>query len=383
MKVKRAMSRNFLAPGLVIAILGMLATPAMAIDLAAKAFQMTMPDGSTVPMWGFVVDDAGCYGQPIEARRTCVENLPDPTVPGPRIIVNRTSGVLTIRLTNMLPEPTSIVIPGQELPTTGSCSGPIWDDGSQGARTDPAQRVRSFVCEARQNGGRRAYRWRLPDGNQFQYGTYLYQSGTHPQVQVQMGLYGAARRLVDPGVAYPGVPYDMHRDVFYSEVDPALHEAVDAGTFSGSTLHYRPKHFLLQTYETHTTVADISIDPGNTACMGAGAGGVGPLELGTSMLLHIYNAGLRELAPTMLGSHFQVVAEGGRPMQFPATQYSILLQPGSTKDVMFTPTAAGVYPLIERRLNLTDPGLFGSVTGGMQTCIEVAAAPPAVAAKTR
>ena len=41
-------------------------------------------------------------------------------------------------------------------------------------------------------------------------GTYLYQSGTHPQVQVQMGLYGGVKNGLspqpDPAQAYPAWP---------------------------------------------------------------------------------------------------------------------------------------------------------------------------------
>ena len=50
--------------------------------------------------------------------------------------------------------------------------------GSNGSCPLPRRRQRAEE--------RKVYYW-----NNIQPGTYAYQSGTHPQVQVQMGLYGA------------------------------------------------------------------------------------------------------------------------------------------------------------------------------------------------
>jgi PKD repeat protein len=42
-----------------------------------------------------------------------------------------------------------------------------------------------------------------------------------------------------------------------------------------------------------------------------------------------------------------------------------------TRDLLWTPQQGGTFPLIERGLSLTDPGVspFGTVPGGMQTCL--------------
>ena len=52
-------------------------------------------------------------------------------------------------------------------------------------------------------------------------GTYLYQSGTQPSIQVPMGLYGALA-VVDGtvGQAYPGISYDADAVLLFSEIDP-------------------------------------------------------------------------------------------------------------------------------------------------------------------
>ena len=74
----------------------------------------------------------------------------------------------------------------------------------------------------------------------------------------------------------------------------------------------------------------------------------------------------------MLGSHFKVVAEGGKAAPYASRQYSLLLRPLSTNDIVFSPQSAGTYPIVEGRRSLSDAGTMGSVEGGMQTCIDVA-----------
>jgi hypothetical protein len=344
--------KRVLAPVLVLGALGLASLPATAATywLCAKSFMMAMPDTTMVPMWGFALSD---------------ENFADncdgtATVPGPKLTAPSGES-LTIHLRNDLDtggpaivEPVSIVIPGQAMPTDSTPE--FFDDG------EGRQRVFSFTQSTPADATTvQTYTW-----NNLQPGTYLYESGTHPQVQVQMGLYGAVTKDSAAGIAYSGVPYTEERDLFYSEVDPALHAAVNAGTFSGSTLDYVPKYFLLQTYDSNTNLpVDVSIDTGTIPpdCIDSGIG------QGDRLLLRLFNAGLRELAPMLIGSHFDLVAEGGKPYPFARTQYQTLLMPGSTKDAVFTPEYEADFKVIERRLNLTDAAASG---GGMQTCISVA-----------
>ena len=343
----------FFAAPLMVALIIIAATaPASAIDyyLCAGATTVDMPGDPGIPMWGFALDDDnnlsnGCSG-PVQ-------------VPGPRLIVPPGEG-LNIFLRNDLPEPVSIVIPGQEMPVSPGCSGsPVWTDRTRGPRTSAEQRVRSFGCEAASNGGNRSYRWGSGTANPLKPGTYTYHSGTHPQIQVQMGLYGAVSQDFAAGNrAYPGVPYDKSQDLLFSEIDPALHRAVADGTYGTtgptSALDYNPKFFLI-----------------NGQPYTAGTPCIEGLNVGDKVLLRMMSAGLREFAPMMIGSHFRVVAEGGNKYQFAETRYSLLLQPGSTKDVIFSPSRIDKYPIIDRRLNLTNAA---APRGGMQTCLMVRAA---------
>jgi len=333
---------------LMLVAFGLLASPSFAAEywLCAQSVDMTMPDSTMVPIWGFAMDD--------DAGVTPACPPDSATVPGPKLTVGSGDSTLTIHLRNDLTgpgiEPVSIVIPGQAMPTGFS---PVIVGG----------RVQSFVQEAATSGGTQTYTW-----DNLQPGTYLYESGTHPQVQVQMGLYGALTKDSAAGMAYSGVPYTQERDLFYSEVDPALHGAVVNGDYGSppwtSTLDYQPKYFLLHGYSGGAWV-DVSIDTGSIppTCIDSGIG------QGDRLLLRLYNAGLRELAPMLLGAHFDLVAEGGKKYPFARTQYQTLLMPGSTKDAVFTPEYEDDFKLIERRLNLTDAAVTG---GGMQTCITVA-----------
>lgn len=326
-----------------------MARPALAAEftLRAAAGSLTMPDGAVVPMWGFACDAA--------VGAAC----PNPgvvTVPGPILEVPAGDTTLTIDLTNELPVPISIVIPGQTATMI-----PVWTDGTSGPRTSLGQRVRSFTHETPPGGSAR-YVW-----NALQPGTFLYHSGTHPQVQVQMGLYGALKKSAGAGLAYAGVPYDRERVLLFSDIDPALHDAVagPAPTYGTpgypSTLGYRPTYFL---------VNGAPFSPASECLAGAG--------VGDRVLLRMLNAGLTELAPTIGEAHWKVVAEGGSPYVITSggasiphakEQYSLLLAPGGTGDVVFTPREQGTYWIIDRRLHITNGA---GPDGGFQTCLTVA-----------
>jgi FtsP/CotA-like multicopper oxidase with cupredoxin domain len=212
-----------LSQALLLAGLATVAAPASAVEywLRAEAVNVTMPDGVIVPMWGYALTDA-TYATGAA------------TVPGPELTVPPGDKVLTIHLRNNLPDPTSIVIPGQVAAMT-----PVWDDGTTGARTSATARVRSFTHEALVGGGTADYTW-----NDMKPGTYLYHSGTHPQVQVQMGLYGGvtgnavAATDTAPAQAYAGVPYANEVTLLFSEIDPALHDP-DVDVADGGIAHVR------------------------------------------------------------------------------------------------------------------------------------------------
>ncbi len=296
-------------------------------QLRAASKQLTMPDGASILMWGFGL-----------ASETEV------SIPGPMLEVPPGDTTLTIELTNELPVPVSIVIPSLPAPLT-----PVWDDGSSGARANLAQRAVSLTHVAA-SGGTATYQW-----TNVQPGTYLYQSGTHAAVQVQMGLYGAVKHDAAGGTAYPGVTYDAEVTLLYSAIDPALHAAVAAGTYGtpaySSTVNYHPRYFLIngQPFSGQPPIA---------------AGNVGD-----RVLLRVLNAGLQTIVPTINGDYLRLLAEDGQPHPFAAERYSMLLPAGKTRDAIWTPTAEGTTALFDRSLRLAG----SAAGGGVIARLEVAA----------
>lgn len=308
--------------------------------LRAEAITIADPNGgSPIPMWGYAL----CTGSG--------SGCGPATVPGPALNVPAGDTVLTVHLLNTLPQPTSLVINGLYKPMT-----PVWNDNTSGPRTGATQRVRSFDLEAAPNSTQ-DYTW-----SSVKPGTYLYQSGTQPQVQVQMGLYGAvtgnfADASTVPAQAYSGVSYDNQATLFYSEIDPALHTAVATGTYGTtgptSTLDYQPKYFLINGRPyPETAVITPAGSPGTT-------------------LLRLLNAGLTTHVPMISGTHWTLVAEDGKPYPYRTRQYTALLAAAKTMDVLLTPDAGGaVYPIMDRRLNLSNNGL---ADGGMLAYLQYGA----------
>lgn len=331
--------------------------------LRAGATTVNMPNpngGAAVPvvMWGY----AQCSPGPLSVTCGTV------TVPGPALAVPPGDATLTVHLLNSLATPTSLVINGLlKAPTNPMV--PVWTDGTSGSRAgDLSKRVRSFDVEAAPNGTA-DYTWGSAS-NPVKPGTYLYQSGTHPQVQVQMGLYGAATKSVAdavaattsgvaaPGQAYGGAGYgfDNEATLLYSEIDPVLHAAIADGSYGSptgptSTINYSPKYFLIngRPYQFGAAVIEPAGSPGTT-------------------LLRLLNAGLTTHVPMIQGKHWDVIAEDGKPYPYRRTQYTALLPAAKTVDVLFTPEIGAAYPIMDRRLSLSNSGLSD---GGMLAFLRV------------
>jgi FtsP/CotA-like multicopper oxidase with cupredoxin domain len=237
--------------------------------------------------------------------------------------------------------------------------------------SDPT-RVRSFTHETA-SGADGVYSW-----TNVKPGTFAYQSGTHPAVQVQMGLYGAmTKNSVDvdlvtpaPAQAYAGHAYDNEMTIFYSEIDPVLHNQVANTVTSGagnigpyattlaygttgmtSTMEYKPQYFLVNGDDS-STGTPIAGAPGETS------------------LLRFINMGLTSHIPTIHGDDFTIIAEDGYPYQYAKNQYSVHVAANQTRDALFTPTNAGNYPMFDRVLNLTNktaPAVVTASAGSLLT----------------
>ncbi len=224
------------------------------VNLTAGYVTTTMPDGSSVPMWGY-----SCGAVVSGSTATCAAANKNAGGNWSPVIITVASGQdLQINLTNNLSFtptgsstanniPTSIVIVGQlggGLGTSATSTpspthdnqGATWPIANGAIFTPPTQgsRVQSFAKEVNVGDGAPALTWTAPRP-----GTYLLESGTHPSIQATMGLIGMVVVTTAPtsstaGTAYPtggtgaAVNYSADVPLLFSEIDPAQNRAVDA-----------------------------------------------------------------------------------------------------------------------------------------------------------
>src|SRR5216684_3470672 len=239
------------------------------VNLTAAPTTTTMPDGTTVPMWGYFCGAALTGSTAACAALNPASVSTVATVPStwsPVVITVPTGQALTINLTNGLSFtagtgtntlPTSLVIVGQlggglgDLTQRTTTAAPdhslaqqvTWPIASPGAaNTPPAQgpRVQSFGTQVAA-GATTALIFGTAT-NPLRPGTYLIESGTHPSIQGPIGLYGILVVTTAPvgttaGTAYPGsavgvtpvvpaVTYNAEIPLMLSEIDSVQNKAV-------------------------------------------------------------------------------------------------------------------------------------------------------------
>lgn len=296
----------FLAPGSALALPanspagGMICTPGTVsgtthtFNLRAGTGYIQTPDGNSIFMWSYA--DA---------------NDPDPALsqfqsPGPTLCVAQGETVV-INLTNTLPEPTSIVFPGQD-------SGVIATGGAAGFMT----------TEAAASGGTVTYTF-----NASEPGTYLYESGSDIAKQVEMGLYGAlvVRPSMGANFAYndASTQFDPAREylILLGEIDPDLHHAVEIAGTSGApaydftALHNR--YFAVNGREFPDTLQDNGTGLVPSQPYGALVR-VQPYDASTNALpalIRMLNAGVLNHPYHPHGNHMTQIAQDGRLLESP------------------------------------------------------------------
>jgi FtsP/CotA-like multicopper oxidase with cupredoxin domain len=326
---------------------------AQVYELCTGRVTLAMPDGTPVDAWGFGIDDASA-------------DCTTASVPGPILEVAAGGpAALTVILRNTLPDPVSLNILGQILSPN---NGPVWSelDGTgvtnQRAMGNYTARMRSFAHEADPSGGMATFTW--PN---FKPGTYMLTSGTNPAKQVQMGLYTVVKMDAAPGVAYadnPDIPgdqsvrYDKELILVYSEMDPVMQTAIDAGTYGyhadpvpagwiTSSLHRDPKYFLIN----GKAYPDAGLEQVIFAA---------PYD---RVLVRFLNAGYNTHVPQLLNMYMRLVAEDGNLYSYPRQQYGIQLPAGKTMDAILTRTTDGTFSIHDAALNLTNGG--SATPGGM------------------
>jgi FtsP/CotA-like multicopper oxidase with cupredoxin domain len=189
-------------------------------NLYAFPFNINLPEGSSLQMWGFGDQDAGANATHAEGAGY---NLPQ--YPGPTLVVTEDLPV-TINLTNSgVPNPVSIVVTGHEV--TSSCTNSVTPSS--------APDCAGLLTEAAEVGETVQYTFTPTEP-----GTYIYHSldGSNPGLHVEMGLLGVL--IVRPSdfdavtsrTAYgdgTGTDYEQEFLSLLTEVDPEIHLQMERG----------------------------------------------------------------------------------------------------------------------------------------------------------
>lgn len=315
MKIQKR-TRGWLATVLLGLLLGSVQVEAAIDGITGPTFNLTAssgyidtPDGDSLLVWGY--GEAGGTMQ----------------YPGPTLIVNQ-GDTVTVNLTNELPQPVSIVFPGQEgVAATGGTAGMLTQES-----TGPADPV-SYTFTANRPG------------------TYMYQSGTRPELQIEMGLVGAliVRPSGSPKQAYnhPDTAFDYEYLFLLTEMDPEIHYQVDRGLYDTiDTTVYHPVLWFINGRNGPDTLA-----PANNPIMPHQPYNIVPrVHPGDTMLLRLIGAS-RDLHPFHThGNHTMQIGRDGFPLEsspgagpdLAIFDFTTTVLPGATYDALFTWTGEGL-----------------------------------------
>jgi FtsP/CotA-like multicopper oxidase with cupredoxin domain len=292
-----------------------LSSSSNAFSLTATGGYIVTPDGNSIYMWTY-----GPSGGSFQ-------------LPGPTLCVDSGAHV-TVILHNTLPEPTSVEFPGQ--------SQVLADGRPAQPETDATGNLTSLVTSAPANTGSVTYTFTAGAP-----GTYLYQSATDVQKQVQMGLYGAL--VVRPAGhrdwenGRSDSAFDPNHEYLYmlGEIDPDLHLAVERRRAYDYT-KFRARYFVINGRSMPDTIA-----PNHAEWLPSQPYGslihirpYDPVSNAKPALIRYLNAGSVSYPFHPHGSDEQLIARDGHPAQGPSGQdlsysnFLIDVSPGQTVDTL-------------------------------------------------
>jgi FtsP/CotA-like multicopper oxidase with cupredoxin domain len=273
--------------------------PAVTIRLRATTGRILTPDGNSLFMWGFA-EEGGAF-----------------QYPSPTLIVQEGDAV-TVHLVNELPEPVSIVFPGQ--------GGVLANGQPVQPQLDAQGNLISLVDDA-------------PPGGEITYtfvaekpGTYLYESGTQPAKQIQMGLFGAliVRPAIGANYAYNNMRTVFHPEREYllllHELDPLIHEAVEQGR-EPDLAAFRPRYWTINGRCFPDTEAPagapwLPAQPYRATVI------TEPYDETTNplpALIRLVNAGAHTYPFHTHGFHLRLIGQNGRPLADSACEWHPLI----------------------------------------------------------
>lgn len=274
-------------------------------NFTAKPALITTPDGDSLLVWGYGLD-----GGPMQ-------------YPGPTLIVNQ-GDTITINLTNELGVanmPVSLVFPGQEgVSASGGSAGVLTQESTGSADTV------TYTFTANHAG------------------TYLYHSGTRPELQIEMGMLGAL--IVRPPAAnqaynHPDTAFDQEYLFLLTEMDPQVHYYASLGLFDViDNSAYHPVLWFINGRNGPDTMADAGVSwlpnqPYNI---------LPRTHPGETVLARVISAG-RDLHPLHThGNHVTLIAKDGRLLEsspgagpdLSRVDFTVQAVPGSTYDALWS-----------------------------------------------
>ncbi|MCV2393292.1 multicopper oxidase domain-containing protein [Actinotalea sp. M2MS4P-6] len=313
-------------------------------DLTTTTGYISLPDGNTAFMWG--------YSNGFDSFQH----------PGPVLCVNE-GDVVTVILHNTFAEPVSVMFPGQ--------TGVLADGVPAAPELDGSGVMTSLTPTAPAGGGTVTYTFTAANP-----GTYLYESGTNPEKQVRMGLFGAliVRPTLGADYAYDRADSKFTPSeefmVLLSEIDPYQHQAVEEGrSFNMNTYH--PRYWLINGRGFPDSIADNGASWLPTQPYGALASvySYDATDHPDPGLARYLNVGTEDYPFHPHGNNGTVIARDGRPLEGPGGEdlsfekFAINIGPGQTWDVLFKWYDAESYDPVTNPVPVTVPSLANQVIG--------------------
>jgi FtsP/CotA-like multicopper oxidase with cupredoxin domain len=321
-------------------------SPNPTFTLDATVGYIQLPDSNTMYMWGYA--QGGAFQHP-----------------GPVLCVNE-GDTVTVILNNTLTEDVSIMFPGQEaVQANGAPAQPQFN----GTGT-----LTSLTDVAAAGGGSVSYTFVATHP-----GSFIYESGTNPQKQVRMGLFGAlvVRPAMGSNFVYNRADsqFTPQEDfmVLLSEIDPYQHQAAEANQ-SYNLNNYHPRYWLINGRGFPDSIAD-NFSPFLPDQPYGALARIHPFDVTAHPYpgaIHYLNVGTEEFPFHPHGNNGLVIGRDGHPLEGPAGQdlsfekFAINIGPGQTWDVIFkwydaeNYSEANPVPVTIPQVNNQEFGMFYS-----------------------
>jgi FtsP/CotA-like multicopper oxidase with cupredoxin domain len=405
--IRSLVARSFVSAALVAG--GLVAGTAQAavpgitgpvFNLAASPSAASMPDGAQVYTWNY-----GCGVAPTGAVAGSAPVASPPAGVAPAGFASGKSGTISCGLAQ-LPGPTLVVTQGQAvtvnlyngLPAVAGNTSIVFS----GMPATATGGVQGLTAQEAVPGTTITYTF-----TPTQPGTYAYYSGSRPELQVEMGLYGALivlpsapvsgaactnyslrsingavggqdYRLTTSAFANPQTCYDREFLFQFGEMDSDIHTAALACVNAGAacsqidvvTDPYHPNYFLING-RSFPDDEDPNFSPMYPNQPYNGNPQIHPGEL---MLLRVIGQGRWQHPFHIHANHGRVLARDGNMLLSPNTgstslagplYYTVPTVPGQAQDLLFTYTAKGLnWDIYGHNINQTLPLPIGPTATG-------------------